>query len=72
MPITLAADGSLEYFFHCFSDKIMLGISGESSAWQRIRIKYQALFSLKDKSQNSKSENNKSVVFCNFAGRLKG
>ena len=30
--------------FHCFSDKIMLDVSSESSAWQRIHMKYQALF----------------------------
>ena len=64
--ITTAADDNL-VFFHCFSDKIMLDISCESSAKQRIHIKYQALFSSKDKS-----ENNKSVVCCNFAWRFKG
>ena len=37
--------------FHCFSDKIMLDISCESSAWQRIHMKDQALFSSKDKSK---------------------
>ena len=45
-PITTAADDSLEYFFHCFSDKIMLEISCESSAWQRIHMKHQSLFSI--------------------------
>ena len=61
-PITTAADDSLEYFLigFFFSDKIMLDISCESSAWQRIHMKYQALFCSKDKS-------NKSVVCCNFA-----
>ena len=67
VPITTAADNSLEYFFHCFSDKILLDISCESSAWQRIHKKDQALFSLKDKSKN-----NKSVVCCNFAWLFKG
>ena len=37
--------------FHCFSDKIMLDILCESSAWQRIHMKHQALFSSKDKSK---------------------
>ena len=62
-----AADDSLEYFFHCFSDKIMLDISCESSARQRMHMKHQALFSLKDKSKT-----NKSVVCCNLVWRFKG
>ena len=33
--------------FRCFSDKIMLEISCESSAWQRIHMKHQVLFSSK-------------------------
>ena len=45
----------------------MLDISCEFSAWQRIHMTHQALFSLKDKSKN-----NKSVVGCNFALRCKG
>ena len=49
-----AADDSLEYFFIVFSDKIMLDISCESSAWQRIHMKYQALLSSKDKSKKMK------------------
>ena len=32
----------------------MLDISYESSAWQRIHIKHQALFSSKDKSEKIK------------------
>ena len=37
-------------FFHCFSEKIRLDVSSESSATrQRIHMKNQALFSLKDK-----------------------
>ena len=36
-------------FFHCFSEKIRLDVSSESSAGQRIHMKYQALFSSKDK-----------------------
>ena len=31
-------------FFHCFSEKIRLDVSSESSAWQRIHMKNQALF----------------------------
>ena len=65
-PIATAEDDSL-IFFYRFSDKIMLDISCESSAWQRIHMKHQVLFSSKDKS-----ENNKSVVCCNFAWRFKG
>ena len=40
--------------FHCFFYKIMLDISCESSAWQNIHMKHQALFSSKDKSKNNK------------------
>ena len=43
---------SLEYFFHCFSEKITLDISCESSA--RIHMKHHALFSSKDKSKKIK------------------
>ena len=39
------------YFFHCFSEKIRLDVSSESSAGQRIHMKNQALFSSKDKSK---------------------
>ena len=53
-PITTAADDSHNYFFHCFSEKIRLDVSSESSARQRIHMKNQALFSLKDKSKKSK------------------
>ena len=41
-------------FFHCFSKKIRLDISCQSSARQRIHMKHQALFSLKDKSKKIK------------------
>ena len=37
--------------FHCFSEKIRLDVSSESSARQRINMKNQALFSSKDKSK---------------------
>ena len=67
VPITTAADDSLEYFSLFFSDKIVLDISFESTAWQRIDMKHQALFSSKDKNKN-----NKSVVCCNFAWRVNG
>ena len=40
--------------FHCFSEKIRLDVSSESSAWQRIHMKNQALFSLKDRSKRLK------------------
>ena len=54
MPITTAAEDSLEFFFHCFSEKIKTNISCESSARQRIHMKYQALISWKDKSKKVK------------------
>ena len=38
-------------FFHCFSEKIRPDVSSESSARQRIHMKNQALFSLKDTSK---------------------
>ena len=43
-----------EIFFHCFSEKIRLDVSSESSARQRIHIKNQALFSSKDKRKKLK------------------
>ena len=51
MLITTAADGIHKY---CFSEKIRLDVSSESSARQRIHMKNQALFSLKDKSKKLK------------------
>ena len=53
-PITTAADDIHKYFFHCFSEKIRLDVSSESSAMQRIHLKHQALFSSKDKSKKLK------------------
>ena len=47
-PITTAADDIHKYFFHCFSEKIRLDVSGESSARH---MKNQALVSSKDKSK---------------------
>ena len=41
-------------FFHCFSEKLRLDVSSESSARQRIYMKNQALFSSKDKSEKNK------------------
>ena len=52
--ITTAADDIHKYFFHCFSEKIRLEVSSESSARQRIHMKNQALFSSKDKSKKLK------------------
>ena len=49
-----AADGILKYFFHCFSEKIRLEVSSESSAGQRIHMKNQALLSLKHKRKKLK------------------
>ena len=44
--------------FNCFSEKIRLDVSSESSARQRIRyrihLKHQALFSSKDESKKLK------------------
>ena len=40
--------------FHCFSEKIRLDVSSESSARQRIHMKNQDLFSSKDKSKELK------------------
>ena len=55
-PITTAADDIQKYFFFIvfFSEKIRLDVSSESSARQRIHLKYQALFSSKDKSKRLK------------------
>ena len=49
-PIATAADGIHKYF----SEKIRLNVSSESSIRQRIHIKYQALFSSKDKIKKIK------------------
>ena len=50
-PITTAADNLHTYFFHCFSEKIRLDVSNESSARRRSHMKNQVLFSSKDKSK---------------------
>ena len=46
-----AADNIHKYFFYCFSEKIRLDVSSESSVRQRIHMKNQALFSSKGKSE---------------------
>ena len=53
-PITTAADNIHKFYFHCFSEKIRLDVSSESSARQRIHVKNQVLFSSKDKSKKLK------------------
>ena len=52
-PITTAAD-DIHIYLLLFSEKIILDVSSESSARQRIHMKNQALFSLKDKSKKLK------------------
>ena len=54
VPITTAADDIHIYFFIVFPEKIRLDVSCESSTRQRIHMKHQALFSLKDKSEKLK------------------
>ena len=54
MPITTAADDIHKYFFIVFLEKIRLNVSSDSSARQRILMKYQALFSSKDKNKKLK------------------
>ena len=49
-----AADDIHKYFFIVFSEKIRLNVSCESSARQRIHLKNQALFSMKDKIKKLK------------------
>ena len=52
-PITMQQTTFIN-IFHCFSEKIRLDVSSESSARQRIHMKNQALFSSKDKSRKLK------------------
>ena len=52
VPIMTAADNIQKYFFYCFSEKIRLDVSSESSARQRIHMKNQAYFFQKIKVQN--------------------
>ena len=51
-PIATAADDMYRYFFYCFSEKINLDVSSESSDRQGIYMKNQALFSSKIKVKN--------------------
>ena len=53
-PITTATDDIHKYFFRCFSEKIRLDVSSESSVRQQIHMKNQAFFSLEDKSKKLK------------------
>ena len=55
---------TISNIFHCFSEKISLDVSSESSAWQRIHMKHQALFSSKDKSKKNKMS---SAAFFSFS-----
>ena len=53
-PITTAADDIHKYIFNCFSEKIRLDVSSESSATsakQRIHMKKSSLIFFKDKSE---------------------
>ena len=54
VPITTAANDIHKHFFNCFSEKIRLDVSSESSARRRIHLKNQALFSSKDKNKKLK------------------
>ena len=49
-PVTTAADDNLLYIFY-FSEKTSHDISCELPAWQMIHMKYQDLFSLKNKKR---------------------
>ena len=53
-PVTTTTDDIHKYFFIFFSEKIRLDISCESFARQRIHMKLQALFSLKNKCKKIK------------------
>ena len=52
-PITTAATIFMNIFY-CFSEKIRLDVSSESSARQRIHMKNQTLLSSKDKNKKLK------------------
>ena len=68
-PNKIAADDTFIYFIFYFYllKKIRLDVSCESSAWQRIQMKYQVLFSLKN---NEKIFMN--VVCCSPDWRFEG
>ena len=72
-PNKIAADNTLffcsrQHFIFCIylSTEIRLDVSWESSAWQRIHMKYQVLFSLKNNEQVFIN-----VVCCNPLWRLR-
>ena len=67
--ITTAADDIHKCFFHCFSEKIRLDVSSESSAGQRIHMKNQIFFSSKHKSKKLKC---RLLQFLFGALRIKG
>ena len=54
LPTTTPTRSTIALPGLCPGELIMLDISCESSAWQRIHMKHQALFSLKDKSKKLK------------------
>ena len=58
VPITTAADDIHKHFFHCFSEKIRLDVSSESSAWLLCQAEDSheklSLTSSKDKSKKLK------------------
>ena len=56
-----AADDIHKKFFHCFSEKIRLNVSSESSARQRIHMKNQTLFSSNDKNKQDLSQGQDSL-----------
>ena len=64
--IMTAAD-NIHKYFHCFSEKIRLDISCESSARQRIHIKHQGFFLLKHENKKIKESS-----AANFVWRFKG
>ena len=69
-PVTTAAD-DIHKYFHCFSEKIKLDVSSESSARQRIHVKNQALFSSKDKSKKIKMPS-AAIFVWRFKGKVSG
>ena len=72
-PLTTAADDIHKYFFIFFSEKIDFDISCESSARQRIHMKHQALFSLKNKIKKKKKKKKKKMSSAAiFVRRFKG
>ena len=64
-PIASAVDNSVEYFLHCFSEKIGLDISCESFARQKIHMKHQAylFWKIKEKKHESVSA---AILLCSL------